>query len=69
MYLSINRFIQRITFIHKVHHRDFGYGFVFIPLMIGYFHMYWKVHKLQNARRWHIVNKDHFHDCTVSGVY
>ncbi len=65
----MKRWLQKVTFIHRVHHRDLSYGWVFMPLLIGYFPTYWKVHEKQQASPWHRVSPDLFHDCTETGIY
>jgi hypothetical protein len=65
----MKRWLQKITLIHRVHHRNFSYGYVFMPFMIGYFPMYWKVYEKQRSSPWHRVQSEHFHDCTATNIY
>ena len=51
------RWLQWFTFIHRVHHVTWSYGYVFTPLGLGYFERY-------GCRR-----VESYHDCTRTGVY
>jgi len=65
----MKRLIQLLTLTHRVHHIHFGYGWVFLPVMIGYFPDYKEVYRLQKATAWKVVNLKHFHSCSWTGVY
>lgn len=38
----------------------FGYGYVFTPLMVGYFHDFKRVFEYHRATGWHKVRSDHY---------
>ena len=65
------RALEFITFTHRVHHVNFGYGWVFLPLSIGYFPEFREAfkHVKGGARAWRVVTFKRWHNCTISGVY
>ena len=65
------RLLQLVTFVHVVHHIHFGYGYVFVPLMLGFFREYRDVyaHTRGGARARRFVRPKYFHDCSWTGAY
>lgn len=54
-----HRMIQRITGIHRIHHIWYSYGYKLPFINLAYFQKH-------GFKR---IDKDKYHDCTVTGVY
>lgn len=54
-----HRTIQRITGIHRIHHIWYSYGYKLPLINLAYFKKY-------GLKR---IDKEKYHDCTVTGVY
>ncbi len=61
------RTIERLLLTHRVHNIFYGYGYVFVPLRIGWFGEYRTV--FFGASGWHRVRWADTHDCTHTGIY
>ena len=67
---TIKRLIQFLTFIHKIHHIQYSYGFKLPFLKIGWFYNYgWKNFNHFKFKDKKGNNLKGYHNCTVSGIY
>lgn len=62
----MKRLFQLLTLVHRVHHINFSYGWVFLPFMLGYFPSY---RERGHGWAWQFVRPKHFHNCTWTGIY
>lgn len=69
--MKVKRLIEFLTFVHRVHHITHSYGWVFMPLMFGYFPDHKELYRDrgQNFVAWRFVNPKYFHNCTWTGIY
>lgn len=72
--IKIKRFIQIITFIHRIHHYKYSYGYVFSLFpYLGFFpshaYHYKRCSFKYDTGYFHKIKKDDYHDCTKTGVY
>lgn len=58
--MRADRWKQWLTGLHEIHHIRWGYGRTFILFpWLGWF--------VQHGLRW--INPNHYHNCTITGVY
>jgi len=69
--MRVKRVIQLITNVHRIHYSDYSYGWKisFIPIGLFTVPLWNRGGYVKFNKRLHIINRNDYHNCTLTGRY